>query len=165
MLINERWKMTIDLSDLDYRNSPEVIEACIDLILRDIEFDLANLIPPQNYAIAENVARVLLRIEKGRLVPYLADLFYWIEDINWHGAGIIAEVLSLCNFPDIEPYIIKQAEKAVIEKDDVILTGLETLIYYLKKRMIIPTDNKYFRLLLELDYVYDWSKINEALEN
>ena len=51
-------------------------------------------------AVWENCAKVISERSDDELEPYLEDMFFWIQDLNWPGANIILDRLK--QFQDVK---------------------------------------------------------------
>jgi len=97
--------------------------------------DLSLLIQPMhpeyNKSIWDNCARVLYEKTDDVLSPYLAQLFKWVEDLNWPGALIILDRLKIFSGQELKQpleSLVNSIMGSINEQDSMWLGNLSLLL-------------------------------------
>ena len=103
---------------LNWEN-PEEIQARGIRLAKEIE-DLSLLIlPPAAPSVWECCARILSEKSDLALVPYLARLLDWLQDLNWPGASTIMDRLKKYPGEQLkEPFIAQFAQAKSLDNDE-----------------------------------------------
>lgn len=98
---------------------PEEIQAKGIRLAKEIE-DLSLLIlPPAAPSVWECCARILSEKSDLALVPYLARLLDWLQDLNWPGASTIMDRLKKYPGEQLkEPFIVQFTHAKSLDNDE-----------------------------------------------
>jgi len=91
--------------------------------------DLSLFMQPKGKNTWENCALILNKKTNEELLPYLKDLFSWLQDMNWPGAFIISYRLQKFSYFMVKEVYEQYLSIASKKNDEIWLDNLKHLIF------------------------------------